>query len=495
LPRSLLSVKDLAAEVIIVDTGSKDETVRIAREFGAKVYSFSWCDDFSAARNYSLEQASGQWILWLDADEVLAEDALQILSPLLHRPDLEGIRINMVNFLGNSAGGDKETYLFLKLFRNRPNYRFVRRIHEQLLGVPEEAIKNCPNVNCYHYGYLNLVKESKQKGQRNLTILEQETTEKPDNFSWFNLGVEYLGEGRFHESANCLEKSLVNLPPNLIWSPKVYKALATCYIQLSQFNQAAEVCRAGLELYPAYTDLCYLQALALKEQSMLPQAVGLFHRCLAMPQTTSFMSEESYHGYRVWVALGQCYLALGKFPQALQSYIEAFSLNPENIGILAEMVGSLAKVIPLEQLADSMEKALAARGGDSALLVARVLTKTGFYEQGLAYLDGFSPSNPELRNSLTYLKAICLALLGRVADAAALITDLKGSQARGLKQFTAWFEHNRLAFFTADECVETAVLFWLRGLQLLKEGTNQFGPEVFTEAAEAFNKGVAIFEK
>jgi glycosyltransferase involved in cell wall biosynthesis len=75
LPQCLRSVRALASQIVVVDTGSTDRTVDIAREFGAEVHSFSWCDDFSAARNAALEHATGDWILILDADEELKPEA------------------------------------------------------------------------------------------------------------------------------------------------------------------------------------------------------------------------------------------------------------------------------------------------------------------------------------------------------------------------------------------------------------------------------------
>ena len=71
LAQCLKSVRGFAAQIVVVDTGSTDRTVEIAREFGAEIYSFAWCDDFAAARNAALEHATGDWILMLDADEEL----------------------------------------------------------------------------------------------------------------------------------------------------------------------------------------------------------------------------------------------------------------------------------------------------------------------------------------------------------------------------------------------------------------------------------------
>ena len=75
LRECLESVKDIVSEIVIVDTGSTDSTIKIAKDYGAKLYSFGWINDFSAARNFALSKSTGDWILYLDADERLSENS------------------------------------------------------------------------------------------------------------------------------------------------------------------------------------------------------------------------------------------------------------------------------------------------------------------------------------------------------------------------------------------------------------------------------------
>ena len=94
LARCLYSIKDIADEIVVVDTGSTDKTTDIAQEFGAKVFSLDWKDDFSAARNFSLEKATGAWILIIDADEVLSKDVGDKLKTVLsQQKDFKAFKI------------------------------------------------------------------------------------------------------------------------------------------------------------------------------------------------------------------------------------------------------------------------------------------------------------------------------------------------------------------------------------------------------------------
>ena len=116
LPQCLESLRSLADEIIIVDTGSSDRTISIAKKYQARVFHFDWCDDFSRARNYAIAQAKGKWILVIDADEVLEQSAIATLQEVMQRDDCLA-----VNLLRSEIDAKQAPYsLVLRLFRNHP---------------------------------------------------------------------------------------------------------------------------------------------------------------------------------------------------------------------------------------------------------------------------------------------------------------------------------------------------------------------------------------
>src|SRR4051794_31087896 len=125
LPACLASAAGLAAEVVVVDTGSADRTREVAAGLGAKVVDFPWCDDFAAARNAGIDRASGAWIFWLDADDPLDPPNRDRLRDLL-----AGLRDEHVGYLmtcvSPSAAGVAAVD-HLRLFRNRPDVRWRSR--------------------------------------------------------------------------------------------------------------------------------------------------------------------------------------------------------------------------------------------------------------------------------------------------------------------------------------------------------------------------------
>lgn len=170
LSRCLKSVKSIVSEIIIVDTGSTDRTPDIAKEFGATTLQYEWADDFCAARNFSLDQATGDWVLVLDADEVLIYDSSKQITRLLTDNQVEGYYIRVVNLLGEPPDLETSDDMVVRLFRNRREYRFEGPIHEQVKAsicqaVGDHALKRMP-LTIYHDGYLaENIKKKKNFGE------------------------------------------------------------------------------------------------------------------------------------------------------------------------------------------------------------------------------------------------------------------------------------------------------------------------------------------
>jgi len=175
IARSIESYKDYVDEIIIVDTGSTDDTVKIAEELGAKVIHFEWINDFSAAKNYAIDAASGDWILFLDADEWIKDNGGMKIQTVVNRAITNGfdaISLRMLNL--DDDGTLTETTSSLRLFANKSNIRYVRKIHEHLLdsktGKPLASMR-VDDFVLNHSGYAESI--SKTKIKRNKELLEK----------------------------------------------------------------------------------------------------------------------------------------------------------------------------------------------------------------------------------------------------------------------------------------------------------------------------------
>src|SRR4051794_34737463 len=273
LGRCLEAAAPWVDQLVVVDTGSTDRTVEIAREHGADVLHHAWTGDFAAARNVSFEAATGDWVMYLDADEVLVDGEGPRLRELLGRVWREAFFLVETNYTGSLEEGTAVTHNALRVFRNRPEYRFEGRMHEQIAQhLPSylpERVELSP-VRVDHYGYLGVVRDTKDKGRRNIELLErQEAEQGPSPFLHYNLGSEYAAAGdrngaleRFRKAWALLEGTpdigRYGFVPSL--AGRLVKALRIC----GHHEEAQTQGDAILQLFPGFTDIVLEQALVAR---------------------------------------------------------------------------------------------------------------------------------------------------------------------------------------------------------------------------------------
>jgi hypothetical protein len=191
LPRALASVRGIADETVVVDTGSTDRTVELAKEMGAAVCHFPWCDDFSAARNAAIDHARGDWIFWLDADEELLPESFDELRANLARPDALGFFIRRQD-LKHADRLDFFSMMWqLRLFRRRDDLRFLGRCHPDFKNLGEVEAKtgqliHHSTVTIRHYGYIGEMVPAKLR--RGARLLELELKDRPGQLYYL---IEY----------------------------------------------------------------------------------------------------------------------------------------------------------------------------------------------------------------------------------------------------------------------------------------------------------------
>lgn len=193
LEQCLRSVQGIVDEINVVDTGSTDRTVEIAKSFGANVSSCEWRNDFGWARNKSLEMATKRWIFQLDADEELLPESREALDRLKTAPaHLEGVWVRCINATDRYRGGGNMSHAILRIFPNNPRIRLKGAIHEfpSIDNSPLSMAGVASPIKIIHHGYLSDVVKDRDKYARNLSIIEEDTKREPEEaFHWYNLGM------------------------------------------------------------------------------------------------------------------------------------------------------------------------------------------------------------------------------------------------------------------------------------------------------------------
>ncbi len=225
LEACLNSVKDCVDNVVIVDTGSIDRTVEIAQSFNShlptQVHHFTWCDDFSAARNAALKYVMGDWVLVLDADERLVEGmGYEIRSAIA---PIDRLAVNLVR---QEVGADQSPYsLVSRLFRRHPKIKFKRPYHAMIDDTVEQILQQEPDwkivtidpVVILHEGYQTKLITSRDKVNKARQIMERFLTSNPtDPYVCSKLGALYCDVGEISKGKILLERGLQspNLDPN-----------------------------------------------------------------------------------------------------------------------------------------------------------------------------------------------------------------------------------------------------------------------------------------
>ena len=332
LGQCLASVKGLAHQVVVVDTGSTDRTVEIAKEHGAQVHSFAWCDDFSAARNAVLEHATGDWVLMLDADEELLPEQHAALRKLLHTPAVISWRLPIQD-VGREAEGCSYVP---RLFRNAPGLFYTGRVHEQVFASLEGQRQEwgletrLGDAKLRHYGYTKELTLERDKVGRNLRLLEQAILETPDDSNLLmNYGLELVRSGRQEEGLGQYRAAfevMAALPDALVVPESREVLLVQFCTQLMVAKRHAEVVQVLLsplaKLGGGLTaSLHFTLGLALMELKQFAAAAEAFRQCLAKrdrPALTPVNLEIHKAGPRH--CLARCLAQLGETDAAAEEF-------------------------------------------------------------------------------------------------------------------------------------------------------------------------------
>lgn len=257
----LKSIREVADQIVVVDTGSTDNTVAIARSHGAEVYPYDWSGDFAAARNESIKYARGDWILWLDADERLDEGSISELRSLL-KAETKPVTyiIPIYNYLQD--GKNYKISSAHRLFTNNKGICFEGRIHEQVaysisrLGGVERPC----NVILHHYGYGLDDAAQEKKNKRNRVLLETMVAEEPDNaYAHFTLAQHYSLTGENRKALKHFEiaRRRNNFNPGM--RVTLLNTMAEAYFREEQWDAAQDLLDQSIGLMQEQTGAYYLQ--------------------------------------------------------------------------------------------------------------------------------------------------------------------------------------------------------------------------------------------
>jgi len=429
LSRCLNSVLSIVDEIIVVDTGSTDSTCEIAEQFGAILHHFRWNDNFSDARNASLELAQGDWVLFLDADEELSPESGEILRRLIENEAIEGYFVKILNHLGKEGWIETVPDLVFRLFRNRKDYRFHGAIHEQIADVILEknfkaSYQVAEDLEIIHHGYLDQMIEEKDKKHRNLMLIEKELERTPDNrLLQFHYGVELFRSERYAEAATFFIRSATDIDTNTIYLPKLIRYLVMSQQSSGQRQAALNSADLGLKFFPNYADLYYYTGLILLDLKHYSQARNAFLQALSMPeqppQYASFGGVRGFRAYYYLAQIAECFL---DEEEALKYYVYSLRDNAHFTHALESVVGILKPTKEPAYTMECLEKVCDFCTSQASQLMGDIYYRHGAYGLALHYFDQSEAGFPALPD-IKLRKGICLIQERRFFEALRIIED------------------------------------------------------------------------
>lgn len=422
LPSCLNSIKNVVDEMIIVDTGSTDNTIPIAKKFGAKIYHHPWNDSFSEARNHSLRYASGDWILQIDADEELEQADIPKLQHAINDPRYNGIVVTIRSTIKDTVHIFYNTRIFR---RGKGFYKDI--IHEQIITEGERLPTD---IRLYHHGY-NLDEKTMQiKWQRTTRLLKKQIEQnKFDSFAWFNLIRNYRTQELFQDGINAGEEALkiITRNPCLKNTGKndnthhyamITYETANCYLHKEDFIKARELCYATLSklresgITPENIDITFTLACTYLKEGSYKKAIDYFKRFLSLREwylknmNTNFMMIDTLgYDYAAHNGMGYCFGNLGQWEISINHLEKAISCNPKFLTSYRNLASYYSSIESYNKATNILLKAVSEGIADDGVLLklGELYIHQKTYEMATPYLEEYLKKHPEDKSALLKL--------------------------------------------------------------------------------------------
>jgi glycosyltransferase involved in cell wall biosynthesis len=330
LGRCLESLYGYVDEIVVVDTGSDDATKEIAARYTEKIHEIAWCDDFATARQFAFDQATGDWVMWVDADDVVVH-ADRIRPLVEHVPAAIGGFYWRYVIDWDAMGSPRCVYWRERCVRNDNSFRWAGRVHEVLTSSAAHTLVQSADVVVEHHPVAGATPE---KQGRNLRILEAEYAESggfPEPRLLFYLGREYADAGNYPRAIEVLEHYL----RLAIWDDERYLAqIRVADLQRGQGNyaHALDADLRALKICPRWPDAYFGLAETYYFLEDWPKVIHWTEigRSMPLPDTMLFTNPLDYR-YNWMIYYTNALHHVGQTEQALLWTRQALEISPDDV--------------------------------------------------------------------------------------------------------------------------------------------------------------------
>jgi tetratricopeptide (TPR) repeat protein len=349
LPGCLESIRDWVDEIIVVDTGSTDRTVEIAKSYGARIFHQPWEGNFSKHRNFSTAQSVCDWIFIIDADERIYQEDISLIKKVLNQDDYKIISINVFNVSGENE--EHVTFLpSIRFFKGELGLKYEGIVHNIIHPPADQPIMRA-GIRLKHYGYGLSPEKMKAKMARSKALLEKQIAENPDNaFALFNLAQLLRGQGVEDHPENAVKikeaagRALELTNPDVASERHIHimthHQLCWIHFVLGEYDKAEKYCLDVLQLKPDYLDALLVLGHIYLRQEILDKAEQYYRKYLEAQAKYSESCETDNIIILHLRSLPSAYYGLGlvaeytgKPQRAREYYRKTFDLSPNYMDV------------------------------------------------------------------------------------------------------------------------------------------------------------------
>jgi len=296
----LKRIKPYGFEIVVADTGSTDQTRKIAVQYADKVLDFAWINDFSAARNFCASHASNDWIFALDSDEYIDSIDIELLKICMkQRPDEAG-SLRRKNLLAGTDGSRGYSTDEMLRFYNRKKYEYVYSIHEQLMEKADKKLAENSYllpIAVIHHGYLLTKEENLRKQERNVQLLLARLIENPDDsYVNYQLGQSYYILEEYEKALKYYRQGLAcagDISEGYVYVEDMIISMSKAYTLLGKTKEAVAVMETYAPIFKT-AKYIYAQGLAYEQDRQPLKALLLYIKTTAMNDVDSIGSSAAY---------------------------------------------------------------------------------------------------------------------------------------------------------------------------------------------------------
>ena len=324
----LSRVKDAVDEIVIVDTGSTDNTLEVAEKFTSSIYHFKWNRNFSSARNFSLDKATGDWILVLDGDEII--DNPFYMRELIKNSDSTAYEFERFTYLTMDFSPEFRVDKVIKLFPNFKKIRFSGNVRETPVIPDDTNFKVISSgIKIWHYGYVDKSFPAGKKYERDLWLHLENLEKSPkDGLENFYAGLNYYYLYKYEKSREYLELAVKYADRTGPYYAAFLSILGAVLNRLKCYKEAVETCKKSLAINPSSGEAYFNSGEGEKNLGHYEEAIIYLKKAIENNEGDFSFQDRAKSSWKAWYEMALCYSKMKDYEKSRDAFLMALNLKP-----------------------------------------------------------------------------------------------------------------------------------------------------------------------